>query len=244
MLDHIKLEHGLVFDVETVCCVEHYDELPADMQKLWQEKAQKLGVGDESPEESFWNYAGIYAEFGKVVCISAGFFTKDPATGGQQLRISSFASKDEKELLAEFARVLNKHYGILGKHYLCGHNIKEFDVPYVCRRMLINEVELPTIMDMAGKKPWEVIHVDTMELWKFGDYKSYTSLKLLAALFGIPTPKDDIEGKDVTRVFWEEDDLPRIVTYCQKDVLTTARLLLRYKGMETLSDEQVFFINS
>ena len=126
---------------------------------------------------------------------------------------------------------------------LSGHNIKEFDVPYVCRRMLVNGIKLPNILNIFGKKPWEVLNIDTMDLWKFGDYKSYTSLKLLAALFGIATPKDDIDGSDVGKVFWIDNDLERIVTYCQKDVLTVAQLLLKFKGLPLLDDDQVTIVD-
>lgn len=240
MLDHVNLENALVFDIETVPGTNDWNSLSTDIQHLWARKAQQLRIPEEemTPSESFADRAGIYAEFGKVVCISAGLFKRTPE-GNWQLRVRSFYGDDEKSLLTEFADTLSK----LNKSYfLVGHNINEFDIPYVCRRMIIQGINLPDMIDIAGKKPWEVHHIDTMQYWKFGDYKSYTSLKLLAAILGIPTPKDDIEGKDVARVYWEEQNLERIVTYCQKDVVTTARLLQRYKGLPTLADDDVEII--
>lgn len=241
MLDHVNLEHALVFDIETVPGTNDWSSLSPDIQYLWARKAQQLRIPEEemTPSESFADRAGIYAEFGKVVCISAGLFKRTPE-GGWQLRVRSFYGDDEKALLTEFAETLSK----LNKSYfLVGHNINEFDIPYVCRRMIIHGINLPDMIDIAGKKPWEVHHIDTMQYWKFGDYKSYTSLKLLAAILGIPTPKDDIEGKDVARVYWEEQNLERIAVYCQKDVVTTARLLQRYKGLPTLTDDDVEIVS-
>lgn len=238
MLNDVILANALVVDVECVPGVKHFDELSPAMQALWEHKAKgkKYLEEDYTPQdvaESYHIYAGIYAEFGKIICISAGMFRND------KFYVKSYSGKDEKELLTEFASLLNEHFNVSGKHFLVGHNIKEFDIPYICRRMLVQQVELPEIIDIAGKKPWEVIHLDTMQYWKFGDFKSYTSLKLLAEIFGIPTPKDDIDGSDVARVFWQDDDLERIVVYCQKDVVTTARLLQRYKGLPALSDSEV-----
>jgi uncharacterized protein YprB with RNaseH-like and TPR domain len=123
--------------------------------------------------------------------------------------------------------------------YLCAHNGKEFDYPYLIRRILINGLEVPSILNLSGKKPWEVNHIDTMELWKFGDYKHYTSLELLATVFGISSPKDDINGSDVGRVYWQENDLQRIVKYCQKDVVTIVNLLLRFKGKPMMGEESI-----
>ncbi len=180
--------------------------------------------------------AGIYAEFGKIICISTGFI-KDGS-----FRIKSFYGDDEKQLLTEFAAMLSTHFNTVN-HFLCAHNGKEFDYPFIARRMLINGIKLPTLLDIAGKKPWEITHLDTMELWKFGDYKSYTSLELLSALFGIPTPKNDIDGSQVRSVYYDDQDLNRIVTYCQKDTLTVAQLLLRYRGEEIIKEDQVIVID-
>ena len=234
MLDQVNLTNLLFIDIETVPVYPSYEEMPERMKLLWDRKAERMNYGgseNQDPRE-LYSRAGIYAEFGKVICISAGIISDE------HIRLKSFWGDDEHELLLEFAGLLNKRYS--GKDYfLCAHNGKEFDFPYLCRRMLINGIRLPSILDIAGKKPWEIAHYDTMELWKFGDYKSYTSLELLAALFNIPTPKDDIKGSDVYRVYYEEKDLRRIVQYCQKDVVTIIQLFRRYMGMELIPEERI-----
>ena len=229
MLDNIQLEDILFLDIETAPVVYNYSGLTDAARKLWDTKFKNQQA--ESPEAQY-KKAGIYAEFAKIICISVGAFNH------KVFRIKSFYSDDEKEILNNFSELLNKHYH-KKEHLLCAHNGKEFDFPFIARRMLINGLKLPKLLDIAGKKPWEVSHLDTMELWKFGDYKNYTSLNLLASVFGIPTPKDDIDGSDVGRVYWEEKNLERIVTYCQKDVLTVAQLLLRFKGEPLIEPKQV-----
>jgi len=235
MLNYIKLEKILFLDIETVPMSASYKELPEKFVPLWDKKAGYLKKEDGDTPESLFQRAGIYSEFGKVVCISFGMF----AAGS--FRIKSFYGDDEKLLLYDFAELLESKFSS-SDFLLCAHNGKEFDFPYLSRRMLINGISLPEILDLAGKKPWEVAHLDTMELWKFGDFKNYTSLETLAAVFNIPTPKDDIDGSQVGKVYWEDKDLERIVNYCQKDVLTIAQLFLRYQGKELLSEEQVVFV--
>ncbi|AYA37400.1 3'-5' exonuclease [Hymenobacter oligotrophus] len=251
LLRNLKLTDVFVLDIETVPCVGCHDELDEMLRHLWEHKAQSLrrqqGYPSWGAEEiepmpdrlsaaALFAQAGIYAEFGRVVCISLGCFYHDKQ---EQLRfrVKSFAADDEAALLREFAEVLSRKPG----HMLCAHNGKEFDFPYLSRRMIINGVPLPPQLDVAGKKPWEVNHLDTMELWKFGDRKSFTSLALLAAMFGIPTPKDDISGADVARVYYEERDLPRIVKYCQKDIITTARVLMKFRGDDPFDDAAVVY---
>lgn len=231
MLDNINIEDVLFLDIETAPLTYRYNDLNNEFKKLWD---TKFRYAEESPEDMYIK-AGIYAEFAKVICISVGIVTK-----GRTYKTKSFYGDDEKKLLADFFDLLTTHYN-QDKHMLCAHNGKEFDFPFICRRALINGLKLPLILDIAGKKPWEVKHLDTMELWKFGDYKSYTSLTLLAAAFGIPTPKDDIDGSQVAKVYWEEKNLERIVTYCQKDVLTVAQLFLRYKGEPMIQPEHIAF---
>jgi uncharacterized protein YprB with RNaseH-like and TPR domain len=207
--------------------------LPEKMKKLWDEKASRLKYPDKSdtPEELYLR-AGIYAEFGRIICISAGYIS------GTQFRIKSFYQTEEKELLSNFANLLNRHYDT-PNHLLCAHNGKEFDFPYIARRLLINGLSIPEILNLAGKKPWEVQHLDTMDLWRFGDYKSYTSLNLLTAIFNIPSPKDDIDGSMVYEIYWLKNDIDRIVAYCQRDTLAVAQLLLRYLGKPIIEDSQV-----
>jgi hypothetical protein len=243
MLENIALENLLVFDIETVPQYANFREVPPPMRELWELKGSRIArEGEPLPADYFYERAGIYAEFGKVICISAGYFKKDAASGRMNFKVKTFASENEREVLIQFKDLLDKHYNT-PEHGLCGHNIREFDVPYLCRRMLVNSITLPNILDLSGKKPWEVQHIDTMQLWKFGDVKSYTSLKLLAAIFNIATPKDDIEGSDVSRVFWQEKNLPRIVMYCQKDVVTVAQLLLRFKGLPMMEDRDIMVVN-
>jgi len=234
MLEQYDLHNLLVIDIETVPQYSAHDQVPEHLQKLWERKTQNMRKED-SPED-FYKSAGIWAEFGKIVCISAGIFTGGEATG---LRIKSFVGHDEKELLTKFSALLFSQPPNL---VLCAHNGKEFDFPYICRRLLINGLPFPPQLQLAGKKPWEIIHLDTMELWKFGDYKNYTSLNLLTAIFDIPTPKDDIDGSMVGHVYWNENQLDRISTYCQKDVVATAQLLRRYRGEELIKEEFITII--
>ncbi len=236
MLKDLNLDDVLFLDIETVPAYADFDQQPDRFKTLWEKKAELLRRNEpEATPDELYKRAGIYAEFGKIVCISCGF------TNGNEFRIKSYYGDNEKILLQEFADLLNRHYST-NRHLLCAHNGKEFDFPYIARRMLINSLELPGILNLAGKKPWEVRHLDTMELWKFGDYKHYTSLDLLAAIFEIPTPKDDIDGSMVGQVYWEEKDLDRIVKYCQKDVLTIAQLLQRYLGLPLFKDENVAIV--
>jgi len=236
MLQHIDLQNILFLDIETVPQQPSYEEVKDErIKKLWDHKAERLKKSDEDNAKSLYPRAGIYAEFGKVVCISVGFFN------GGVLRITSFYDHDEAKLLTDFARMLNRHFSE-NEHLLCAHNGKEFDFPYMARRMLINGIELPKLLDIAGKKPWEIKHLDTMELWKFGDYKNYTSLDLLTAIFGIPSPKDDINGADVWRVYWQDNDLERIKTYCQKDVVSLAQLFLAYQLKPMLQETDIVYV--
>lgn len=235
MLDHINRQKVLFLDVETVPQFPDYNQVPEQTRKLWDHKCERIKQNETDTPGTLYERAGIYAEFGKIVCISVGFFNKGI------FRVTSFADKDEKILLQGFAAMLDKSF-FKSNHLLCAHNGKEFDFPYIARRMLVNGIKLSPMLGHAGKKPWEVPHLDTMELWRFGDYKSYTSLELLASIFGIPTPKDDIKGQDVAKVFWHDDDLDRIKRYCEKDVVTIARLFLCYCGEPFFGDDKVEFV--
>ncbi len=234
MLYKLDLSKVLFLDIETVPAEADFGKLSEKMQSLWEKKTKYLKTDEDATPESLYERAGIYAEFGRIICISVGLFN------GNEFRVKSFYGEDEKILLDEFASMLNSHYN-QADQLLCAHNGKEFDFPYIARRMVINGIELPEILQMAGKKPWEIRHLDTMELWKFGDYKSYTSLELLTTVFEIPTPKDDIDGSMVRSVYYEEQDLPRIVEYCQKDVLAIAQLMRRYLNQPLIRDEHVVF---
>lgn len=230
--------HRILFiDIETAPQHPSFDRMPNEWKELWEKKAEALIRGrEEETAETIYARAGIYAEFGKIVCISCGYIQGS----GEQKRITlkSFIAEDEYALLRSFVEMLGK-WGSEAGRLLCAHNGKEFDFPYLCRRMIINRISLPPILNISGKKPWEIPHLDTMELWKFGDYKSYTSLNLLAHALGIPTPKDDIDGSMVGDVYWKEHNLTRIATYCQKDVLTLAQIYLRIIGESLIRPEMV-----
>lgn len=234
MLDKIRLENILFLDIETVPETESFDELDDEKKELWSQKSKYQRKEEYTPEE-FYDRAGIWAEFGKIVCISVGYFNFKGDI--RTFRTTTFYG-DETKLLKEFKNLLNSHFSS-AKHLLCGHNAKEFDFPYIARRMIIHGIELPYKLNMFGKKPWEIPHLDTMELWKFGDYKHFTSLKLLANILGIPSPKGDIDGSMVRQVFYEEKDVDRIITYCELDVVTTAQVFLRLRGDELLVQSEI-----
>lgn len=227
----------LFLDIETVPQYSSYNELPEEWKQLWDTKSISLVKYHEGQtNESLYPRAGIYAEFGKIVCISCGVIQG----GGEQRKIilKSFFGDDENLLLNQFNEMLNK-WAAGETKFLCAHNGKEFDFPYLCRRMIVNNISIPPIINISGKKPWEVNHFDTLELWKFGDFKSFTSLNLLAYTLGIQTPKDDIDGSRVWEVYWKEKNLQRIVTYCQKDVVTVAQILLRMNGEPLIREENI-----
>lgn len=226
MLQNVPLEKVLFLDIETVPLYGNWDEIPETEQKLWDKKT-RYQRKDEFSAEEFYERAGIMAEFGKIICITIGMLEKN-----ETLRIKSFANDDEKKLLQEFGELFNSQR--LRDVILCAHNGKEFDFPWIARRFLINGMQPPSPFQMFGKKPWEISHLDTMELWKFGDYKSFISLELLAHVFGIPTPKDDIDGSMVSSIYYIEKDLQRIVDYCEKDVLTLANIFRRMRQEDLL----------
>ncbi len=234
MLKNIDYSKILFFDIETVPNVYNYNELDKKGQDLWDKKTKFLQKRDEMSADEIYNQAGIYAEFGKVICISLGLVVQK--NGENQIRLKSIAGKDEKKLLKEFINILDTYYNT-NEYIFCAHNGKEFDIPFLSRRILINEFKLPKMLNIAGKKPWEIRHLDTMELWKFGDYKHYTSLELLSYVFKIPTPKNDIDGSQVAFVYYEEDDLDRIITYCEKDVIATIQLFRKYQGQSLIEND-------
>ena len=237
MLDFIKLKDILFLDIETVPEQEKFSNLSENMQALWVKKAKRINANKKA--HKLYDRAGIFSEFGKIVCISTGFITQTPE-GIMQLRLKSFFGHDEKQILHAFRDLLNDAFT---HKYLCAHNGKEFDFPYIARRMLINGIKLPEPLNMAGKKPWEVRHLDTLELWKFGDYKHYTSLNLLTEIFNIPTPKDDIDGSMVKSVYYDEKDLDRIALYCEKDTTAVAQLYLRYQNRQIIEPDNIISVS-
>lgn len=240
MLQNVALDQLLLLDIETTPLTASFGDLPEALKSLWVDKNTKTLPDSEDPASSYALRAGIYAEFGRIICISAGFLHVE--NGHYQLRIKSFAGDDEGVLLNGFMELVNKFFTLHPRFQFAGHNIREFDIPYICRRALINSIALPPSLQVGNFKPWELPQVDTMQIWRFGDFRNYTSLKLLAEVMGIPSPKDDIDGGMVAKVYWEDKDLPRIVNYCQKDVLTVAQLLLRFKGLPLIQLEEVHIV--
>lgn len=237
MIDKVPLEDILFLDIETVPESDDFSKLDEVTQFLWEEKTRYQRKDDYSPE-AFYERAGIWAEFGKIICISVGYF--NISSGPKKFRVTSFYG-EEKQILLDFKNLLQLHFNQT-KHKLCGHNSKEFDIPFIARRMIIQNIPLPDKLNLFGKKPWEIPHLDTMDLWKFGDYKHFTSLKLLTHVLGIPTPKDDISGDKVRQVYYEENDLDRIITYCEKDTIAVAQLLLKLQNKPLLEIDEILHL--
>ncbi len=240
MLENLIIEEVLFIDIETVPLAPEYTRLTEKWKELWEHK-MKYYIDNGEPAEDLYERAGIYAEFGRIICISAGYVSQKQ--GELYFRVKSFYDDDEKVLIGDFFRAWEK-FARSGKRRLCAHNGQEFDFPYIARRALVNNLVLPPILDMAGAKPWEIKDqlIDTLQLWKFGDYKHYTSLSLLCELFNIPSPKDDIDGSQVAKIYWENNDLKRIVSYCEKDALAVANLLLKYKGDKIIPFENMMVV--
>jgi hypothetical protein len=235
MLDNIKVEDVLFLDIETVPGVSSFEKLDPAFQLLWEKKSKQFRLPEQTPGDVY-ERAGIYSEFGKIICISVGLIReKNPFV----FRLKSFYGDDEKVILTDFSEMLSKFCRSNREALLCAHNGKEFDFPYIARRIIINKLIIPEILDNAGKKPWEIKHLDTMDLWKFGDYKNYTSLDLLTSILGIPTPKDDIDGSMVGGMYWVEKDLERIVRYCEKDVVAIGQVLLRFMNLPKIGDDKI-----
>lgn len=238
MVQTKSLENILFLDIETVPNYENWSTLSDHEKELFDKKTAYQRKEEITPED-FYERAGIWAEFGKVVCISVAYFTKNE--NGRQLRVTSFFGFDEKKILKEFAELLQNHFD-KKDHVLCAHNGKEFDFPFLARRMIVQGISLPKKLNLFGKKPWEIPHLDTMELWKFGDYKHYTSLELLTFLLGIPSPKEEIDGSNVASVFYKEKNLKKIADYCEKDTIAVAQILLRFTGQELLNETEIIRI--
>ena len=230
-----KLNDILFLDIETVPQEENWNAISKETQELFSKKTQYQRK-EEFTAEEFYNRAGIWAEFGKIICISVGYFVE--IDNKMQLRLTFFFGDNEKQILIDCKELLDKHF-VKKSNILCAHNGKEFDFPFIARRMIVHQIELPKKLNLFGKKPWEVPHLDTLELWKFGDYKHYTSLKLLTSILGIPSPKDDIDGSEVATVYYQEKNIQRIVEYCEKDTIAVAQILLRFNNQSLLKKEDI-----
>ncbi|MCX7955269.1 MAG: ribonuclease H-like domain-containing protein [Bacteroidales bacterium] len=238
----IPIDKVIFIDIETVPQYRSFEELPEAYKKLWTIKTQQLNkYRDEplSPEESYDN-AGIYSEYGKIICICVGRIKL--LNEEKHLNIKAYFSNNEKELISDFFNDLQKFN--TDEYRLCAHNGKEFDFPYIARRAIINNIPLIDFFSVAGRKPWQTLYFDTLELWKFGDNKSYTSLELLATVLNIDTPKDDISGKDVKKIYYEENDLIRIARYCSKDVITIAQIFLKLRFESLIKNECMHFLDN
>lgn len=239
MINNIKLNNILFLDIETVSEYETWSDVPNNMQALFDAKT-KYKRKDNYTAEEFYHKAGIWAEFGKIICISVAFFVD--RKGKKELRVTSFYNTSEKELLVSFKKLLSSHFN-KPDHLLCAHNGKEFDFPYIARRMIIHQIEIPNQLNLFGKKPWEIQHLDTLDLWKFGDYKHYTSLKLLTEILKVPSPKVDIDGSEVGHVYYTEKNLLRIVEYCERDTVAVAQLLLRFNNLPLIESDFIIKVN-
>ncbi len=231
----INFKNILFLDIETVPEYAYWEDVPEEIQTLFNDKTAYQRDA-ETPLEVFYARAGIWAEFGKIICISVGYFVE--TTTEKQLRVTSFSGDDEHKILTNFKTLLDTHFN-KQQHLLCAHNGKEFDFPFLARRMIIHQITLPKKLNLFGKKPWQVPHLDTLELWKFGDYKHYSSLKLLTGILGIPSPKDDINGSEVAQVYYQEKNLDRIVAYCEKDTIAVAQILLRFNNEPLLQESDI-----
>lgn len=237
MIDKVALENILFLDIETVPEHAEFTDMDSEMQLLYEAKTAYQRKEVITAEE-YYSHAGIWAEFGKIVCISVGYFVFKNDI--RQFRTTSFFG-EEQRILNDFSALLESHFN-KPQHLLCGHNAKEFDYPFIARRMIIHGINIPAKLNLFGKKPWEVPHLDTLDLWKFGDFKHYTSLKLLTKILGIPSPKGDIDGSQVGEVFYVYNDIDRIVTYCEKDVVAVAQIILKFKRLPLLVDNELLSV--
>ena len=238
MIATMPVENFLIIDIETVSEKKSFDELDENWQQLWQDKVEKIIPENTTIAEFYPQRAAVMAEFAKIVCISIGYFNKQQQL---QFRVKSITNHSEKEILTQFVATINQLELIHNRWSFTGHNIKEFDIPFICRRLLINGLPIPAYLDFQNMKPWDTNIIDTFQLWRFGDFKNYTSLKLLAASLQVPSPKDDIDGSMVGQVYWQESDLERIALYCQKDVATVANIILKFKNQPLLLPNQIVF---
>ncbi|MDB5203398.1 MAG: 3-5 exonuclease [Ferruginibacter sp.] len=246
-MQQIRPEDLILIDIETAPAFAGFADMDAHWQDLWEEKNSRSLPEGISPAEFYPMRAGVMAEFSKIICISVGFFYTDL---NLKMRVKSFYGHDEKKILSDLLTMLNKISSINSKSCFAGHNIREFDIPFICRRLLINQMPIPRYLDFQNMKPWETNIVDTFQYWRFGDYKNYTSLKLLAAALGIPSPKDDIDGSMVGELYWNGTDeermenLKRIAVYCQKDVITTGNIILRFKNMPVIHPDDIDIVEA
>lgn len=240
-MNTFPLSNLLLLDIETVPCYERFEMLPDELKLLWGDKISKTVPESLTLEESYLLRAGIMAEFGKIICISAGYFYEDE-NNGVCFKVKSVCCEEESEILQNFLTITDSFFKSKKHIVFAGHNIREFDIPYICRRLLINNIALPSYLQLHAAKPWEIEMIDTMQWWKFGDYKNYISLHLLATILNVPSSKGDIDGSKVREVYYEHKDIQRIATYCEKDVIVVANIILRFKNLPLLKEENIQII--
>lgn len=246
IMQTLALNQLLIIDIETVSQYPGFECMDDSWKQLWQEKVMKILPAGVSAAEFYLQRAGVMAEFAKIICISVGWLKQDES--GVDMFLRSFFGNDEHELLSKFIVAMNERNEGLNDWCFVGHNIKEFDIPFICRRLLVHGLPIPNYLDFQNKKPWETNLIDTFQYWRFGDYKNYTSLKLLSAVLQVPSSKEDIDGSMVGALYWASDpveqqnNVHRIVAYCQQDVVATGNILLRFKGMSLLNQQQIFNI--
>lgn len=241
-MQNIKTEDLIVIDIETASLSASFNLMEGKWQELWEEKTIRILPEGLTAGEFYPQRAGVMAEFSKIVCISIGYFIREQHL---KIRVKSFYGDDEKKILADFLQTISKIESFNNNWCFAGHNIKEFDIPFICRRLLVNNMRIPPYLDFQNMKPWETNIVDTFQYWRFGDYKNFTSLKLLAAAMGVPSSKDDIDGSMVGELYHsgnaeeKEINMKRIAVYCQKDVVTTANIILRFKNAPIIHEDDV-----
>ena len=238
-MQHISIHDMIFIDIETVSCAPNFSTLDEHWKQLWEEKIKRALPEEVTAEEFYEQRAGVMAEFSKVVCISMGYFVKEE---NLKMRVKSYYGSDEKMILQNFLKTMHRIESNSRSWHFAGHNIKEFDIPFICRRLIVNGIPVPAFLDFQNMKPWETNIIDTFQYWRFGDYKNYTSLKLLAAALGVPSPKDDLDGSMVGKTYWEENDLKRIAVYCQKDVVTVGNIILKFKNIPLLHIDDVEYV--
>ncbi len=231
----------MLLDIETVPCYQGFELLPDHLKLLWADKISKTVPENLLPDESYLLRAGIMAEFGKIICISAGYFYEDE-NKNVCFKVKSVCCEEEAEILQNFLKITDAFQKNKKQIIFAGHNIREFDIPYICRRLLINNIALPSYLQLHGAKPWEIEMLDTLQWWKFGDYKNYISLNLLANILNVPSSKGDMDGSKVREVYYDDNDIERISTYCKKDVIVVANVILRFRNMPLLKEENIQII--
>jgi len=232
-----NIEKLLFFDIESVSQHKFLKDLPEHQSKLWlsyydnfrervtdESRITKKMSEEEVKQEVYRQTAAFFPEFGKVACISMAFLTKDG-----KLKFESFSGENEKEILLNTRKIFDKVESL--GFELCGHNIKNFDIPFLAKRYVINELKLPKIFPTYNTKPWELKVVDTRDVWNFGG-KSIGSLDLICGVLEVESPKNgDVKGDSVTTNFWEGKH-EEIKTYCQKDVKALVDIISKFNNLQ------------